>query len=107
GRFAPDLIAPGEFIAAALSADAPPDRPGSAFFVGGSAPDFAWADDGVHGLLRGTSQAAPHVAGAAALLLQADPSLTALQVREILRVTATHEGRGFSPRVGFGRLDVL
>jgi subtilisin family serine protease len=108
GRFAPDVIAPGEFIAAALSADASPDMPGSAFYVGGTAPHFAWADDGVHGLLRGTSQAAPHVAGAIALLLQADPSLTPRRLREILRATAAPpDDTGFSPRLGFGRLDVL
>jgi subtilisin family serine protease len=106
GRFAPDLVAPGEYIAAALSADALPDRPESAFFVGSAAPNFAWADDGVHGLLRGTSQAAPHVAGAAALILQANPQLTAAEVREILRVTARADGLGFSTRLGFGRLDV-
>jgi subtilisin family serine protease len=107
GRFAPDLVAPGEFIAAALSADASPDQPTSAFYAG-SSPHLVWADDGVHGLLRGTSQAAPHVAGAVALLLQADPSLTATQIREILRVSARSDGTfGFSTRLGFGRLDVL
>ena len=87
GRFAPDLVAPGEFIVAALSADAPPSDPGSAFFVPGS-PTFAWADDGLHGMLRGTSQAAPFVAGTCALLFQFDPSLTGGSVREILRSTA-------------------
>lgn len=108
GRFAPDLLAPGEFVAAALSADAPPDQPGSAFFVAG-APTLAWADDGLHGILRGTSQAAPMVAGAAALLLQKDPQLTGDQVREILRASARplEIGLGYSPRTGFGALDVL
>ncbi|HEY7953967.1 MAG TPA: S8 family serine peptidase [Polyangia bacterium] len=108
GRFAPDLLAPGEFVAAALSVDAPPDQPTSAFFVDGS-PTFAWADDGLHGILRGTSQAAPMVAGAAALLLQADPTLTGNAIREILRATARPlEGSlGYSPRTGFGALDLL
>jgi subtilisin family serine protease len=104
GRFAPDLLAPGEFIASALSADATPDQPTSAFYAGASSPTFGWADDGVHGLLRGTSQAAPHVAGAIALLFQADPGLTAGQVREIMRATA--RGDGYTPRLGFGMLDV-
>ncbi|MCU1374966.1 MAG: peptidase and in, kexin, sedolisin [Actinomycetia bacterium] len=37
----------------------------------------------------GTSMASPHVAGAAAVLLQAHPSLTPDQVREAMQVTAT------------------
>src|SRR5262245_45377323 len=106
GRFAPDLVAPGEFIASSLSRDTSPESPSSAFFSGPSDPHLAWADDGVHGLLRGTSQAAPVVAGAAALLFQADPALTPRTVREILRVTAVG-AVGSSPRLGFGRLDVL
>ncbi|MGH8251661.1 MAG: S8 family peptidase [Steroidobacteraceae bacterium] len=37
----------------------------------------------------GTSMASPHIAGAAALLLQANPSLTANQVRSALQASAT------------------
>ncbi|MDB4969166.1 MAG: hypothetical protein JWN44_4855 [Myxococcales bacterium] len=106
GRFAPDLLAPGEYIASTMSQDASPDSPQSAFFV---APGnhLTWADDGMHAILRGTSQAAPHVAGAVALLLQADPTLTSIQIREILRASARDDGRGYTPRLGFGKLDVL
>lgn len=106
GRFAPDLIAPGEYIVSALSQDASPDNPSSAFFV---APGnhLAWADDGLHAILRGTSQAAPHVAGAIALLFQAEPTLTPAALRELLRVTAHDDARGYTPRFGFGKLDVL
>jgi subtilisin family serine protease len=106
GRFAPDVLAPGEYIVSTLSQDALPDNPSSAFFVG-PASHLTWADDGLHGVLRGTSQAAPHVAGAIALLFQADPTLTPDALREILRVTARDEGRGYTPRFGFGDLDVL
>lgn len=106
GRFAPDVIAPGEYIASSLSQDATPDNPQSAFFVG-TGNHLAWADDGLHGVLRGTSQAAPHVTGAVALLLQADPTLTPAELREVLRVTARDDGGGFTPRAGFGKLDVL
>src|SRR4051794_40651863 len=84
GRFAPDVLGPGEYIISSLSRDASPDLPTSEFFVG-VGNHFAWADDGVHGVLRGTSQATPHVTGTLALLLQADPALTQASLREILR----------------------
>ncbi|HWE28996.1 MAG TPA: S8 family serine peptidase, partial [Polyangia bacterium] len=105
-RFAPDVVAPGEYIMSALSSGASPDNPTSAFFV---APNnhLTWGDDGAHAILRGTSQAAPHVAGTVALLFQADPTLSAAAVREILRVTARDDGAGFTPKLGFGKLDVL
>lgn len=106
GRFAPDVLAPGEYIMSTLSSDASPDNPSSAFFYA-PGDHLAWGDDGLHAVLRGTSQAAPHVTGAAALLLQANPTLTGNQLREILRVTSRDEGRGFTPRYGFGKLDVV
>lgn len=115
GRFLPDLAAPGDFITSTLSSDATPElchpdcvpNPASTFYVGG-APDYLWADDGVHGTLRGTSQAAPHVAGAIALLFQLDPTLGAERLRELLRASAVVQGGapGYSTREGFGRLDV-
>ncbi len=105
-RFAPDVLAPGEYLVSTLSADASPDNPASAFFVAPGS-HLTWADDGLHAVLRGTSQAAPHVAGAAALLFQADPTLTASALREVLRVTAQDDAVGFTPKLGFGKLDVL
>ena len=40
-------------------------------------------------------------------LFQADPTLTPTAVREILRVTAHDGGAGYTPKLGFGKLDVL
>ena len=77
------------------------------FFFVAPGDHITWGDDGVHAVLRGTSQAAPHVAGAIALLFQADPTLTLDAAREILRVTANDGGSGYTPKAGFGKLDVL
>ncbi|NBC15694.1 MAG: S8 family serine peptidase [Bacteroidetes bacterium] len=72
----------------------------------------------------GTSHASPTIAGAAALVISTDPSLTWVEVREILRTTANridfantdpigqwvdNDGDGvneFSQWYGFGRVDV-
>ncbi len=63
---------------------------------------------GVHGFASGTSMAAPLVAAAAALLLQADEELTNLDVAEVLRDTAVDIGaQGWDEEFGEGRIDVL
>ncbi len=107
GRFSPDVSAPGEFVIAAMSRDATPDVVGSVFHGVGAEEALQWSDDGQHGVLRGTSQAAPMVAGVIALLLEADPTLTGDAIRELLRVTARNVPgtAGWSPRAGFGRVD--
>lgn len=67
------------------------DRAGSGWSEGilGAARDQT-LEPPVAGHLRymGTSQAAPHVAAAAALVFSVDPSLTAAEVRALLRATA-------------------
>ncbi|MFQ5717960.1 MAG: S8 family serine peptidase [Acidobacteriota bacterium] len=56
----------------------------------------------------GTSQASPHVAGLAALLLSADPTLTPAEVRQFIRDGAVDLGApGFDPVFGHGRIDVI
>lgn len=51
----------------------------------------------------GTSAATPHVAGAAALILSANPFLSAQEVREILQQTAQEVGSpGWDYETGFG-----
>jgi subtilisin family serine protease len=56
----------------------------------------------------GTSAAAPHVAGIAALLLQAAPGLSSQQARDILMGTAGDLGpTGFDLTYGSGRIDAF
>ncbi len=65
---------------------------------------------------NGTSSATPHVAGAAALLLSYDPSLTPDEVQDILQVSADRVGGynynhdatrpGHSLELGYGRLNI-
>lgn len=45
-------------------------------------------DDTTYGLMAGTSQATPHVAGVIALMMAANPKLTSAQIRSILIRTA-------------------
>ena len=59
----------------------------------------------LYGYASGTSFAAPQVAGAAALVWAADPSLTAQQVAQILKETASGEGR-WTRDLGYGTIDV-
>jgi hypothetical protein len=61
-------------------------------------PDYAF--------YTGTSMAAPHVSGVAALVLAANPGLTGQQLRDRLTSTAVDMGPpGRDARYGFGRVD--
>jgi serine protease AprX len=76
GVYHPDVTAPGVDISSTC------DTVGTV--IGPCPPpDYGQA------VASGTSMAAPHVAGAAAVLLQANPALTPDQVRSALQATAT------------------
>ncbi|HEX3032732.1 MAG TPA: S8 family serine peptidase, partial [Bacillota bacterium] len=62
--------------------------------------------DGSYGLKSGTSMATPYVSGLAALLLSRDPSLTALQVEDIMKRSAVDLGTaGKDNYFGYGRIN--
>jgi uncharacterized repeat protein (TIGR01451 family) len=81
GEIKPELIAPGTQIRSSL--------PG-----------------GTYGFGKGTSMAAPHVAGVAALLLQAEPTLTVDEIEELVTSTALPLGSETPNNdSGWGRID--
>jgi subtilisin family serine protease len=59
-------------------------------------------------LASGTSMAAPHAAGVAALIVQRNPAWTPAQVREKLRTSAVDLGvPGWDPVFGYGRINAM
>lgn len=89
GRGKPDLAAPGVRVLAARSTR-------------------AGAQDGAGELVRksGTSMATPHVTGAIALCLQADPGLTVREIRALVLDTARPARDDATRRFGRGYLDI-
>ena len=59
-----------------------------------------------YGLMSGTSMASPHVAGLAALIRSRNPTLTNVEVRQILESAADDLGdAGWDPYFGHGRIN--
>jgi subtilisin family serine protease len=91
------LVAPGKAVLGAVSAlSSPRDYP---------RVELPGSREGVYAFGSGTSYAAPQVAGAAALVWAANPALTARDVADYLKGTASGGGR-WNPRLGYGVLDV-
>jgi subtilisin family serine protease len=73
----------------------------------GSQFDTSLNVSGLYTRLSGTSMAAPHVSGAAALVLAVHPEFKPEQVRQTLRVSADDiAAPGFDVNSGYGRLNV-
>lgn len=63
-------------------------------------------DDNLYMRNHGTSMAAPHVSGVAALLISYNPELTNLQIKEIIKRSADDIGDpGFDLQTGWGRIN--
>ena len=87
----PDIVAPGVAICSTRW---------------GSSWPGAECIDAAHVALSGTSMAAPHVAGVAALLLQRNPSWKPAEVKAALRVTALDLAQAPTTQ-GYGRVRAL
>jgi len=87
------LVAPGVGVYSAVS----PLASSTMFLRDSASPGYGYGS--------GTSYAAPQVAGAAALVWSVAPSLTARQVADILKTSASGHGT-WSDDVGYGVLDI-
>lgn len=115
GLMKPDIVAPGAYLIGAMSRLADPRKNGH---IGVFAADGrcgtaleveCFVTDDAHGVSSGTSMAAPLVAGAAALLLERDPTLTQDELRALLQAGARPlEGVVLeAQQAGPGALDLL
>lgn len=102
GRPRPDVVAPGLLIISALHHNAK-GRP----IVGTMTRDgveYKW------GAMDGTSMATPAVSGIVALWLQADPTLTVNEIREVISKTSdfdSHCSKAFPCQAGYGKINAL
>jgi hypothetical protein len=73
-------------------------------------PDIMGPDNvsnSIEGFFAGTSASSPHIAGAAALILQKNPVLSVDQLRNSLTTTASHLGSPVPNNIyGYGRLNL-
>jgi len=93
----PIIAAPGEWIVSSLSS-----------FRQTEPSDNLKATDSVHVAQKGTSMAAPHVAGTIALLFEKDNNLSVSQIKTALIYSANSdmlEGEYWDEKWGFGMLD--
>jgi subtilisin family serine protease len=108
----PEISAPGGFVAGAMAATADPRTVSGGLFDGAGCPAAVpncYLVDDTHGISAGTSMSSPQVAGAVALLLQANPNLTQAQVTEVIQAGARYPS-GKVPndvQLGAGELDLM
>jgi subtilisin family serine protease len=91
------LAAPGEDVLGAVSSSSDPSSWPRQALPGSSV--------GIYGYASGTSFSSPEVAGAAALVWGANPSLRASDVADILKQSGSGNG-SWNEQTGYGNLDV-
>jgi subtilisin family serine protease len=91
------LAAPGQNVFGAIASSAP--------FGPYQRVQLPHSTRGAYGFASGTSFSAPQVSGAAALVMAANPFLSAAEVAEILKESASGHG-SWTPTLGYGVLDV-
>ncbi|HET6668651.1 MAG TPA: S8 family serine peptidase [Pyrinomonadaceae bacterium] len=100
----PEIAAPATYTISPLSKDSTEMGKNS-----DGTPDNAnITDDGFHLAWSGTSASSPYTAGVIALMLQKNPTLTAVQIKEILKKTAIRDeltGATPNPYWGYGKLN--
>ncbi len=107
GKVLPDLCAPGGAI---LSSYSTPYVVKETIDQATLSAEATVNDrDNYWGVMQGTSMATPYMSGTAALWLEADPSLTAADIKEIIEATSSRTGLTAVDleRAGAGKLDAL
>lgn len=102
----PEIAAPATYTISPLSNDSV----GMGRNADGTPDKANITDDGFHLAWRGTSASAPYTAGVIALMLQKNPSLDAVQIKEILKKTAMKDaltGPTPNPHWGYGKLNPI
>ncbi|MCU1349851.1 MAG: peptidase [Acidobacteria bacterium] len=96
----PTIAAPGVDITSVKAALTPLGE-------AGTCSNLTPAETPYYACMSGTSMATPHVAGATALVLEANPTLTPDQIKSIMRATATPMAGYKEHQTGAGYLNIL